>query len=205
MLTVRETEPAGPDKRACRLLFGSEEPQGYVLPKAVAKELSIETGATFVSLAELRARVDEAEPACAMARCLRILNARDKTSHELTIRLVHDGYHKQAIEHTIARLVELALVDDDRFTSNYVDAGLRAKKGWGRIVRELGRKGIELDPDDERFRPEPEDEYVAACALVERFPVETEKERNRVLRRLITRGYSYPLALRVLDARKAML
>jgi len=177
-------------------------PEGYVLPKAVVKELSIEEGTTIPSLQELRKRVDEAEPSAAMARCLRLLNARDKTTHELRTRLARDGYHGRSIDKTIDRLVELALVDDQRFTENYVDSSLRAKKGWGRIARELARKGIEIDPDDDRFRPDPEDEYQAAFTLVERLPVETEKERNRVLRRLITRGYSYPMALRVLDARR---
>jgi len=205
MLAVQAIEPAGPDKRACRLLFGLEEPEGYILPKAVVKELEIEEGGTFTSLAELREKVDEVEPAAAMARCLRILNARDKTTHELRTRLAQDGYHGRAIDRTMARLTELALVDDARYTNNFVGSSLRAKKGWGRIVKELARKGIEIDPDDEQYRPAPDDEYAAAFALVERLPVETEKERNRALRRLVTRGYSYPMALKVLDARKAML
>jgi len=205
MLTIQDIEPAGPDKRACRLLFGPQVPEGYVLPKAVVKELHLEQGASVASLKALRALVDETEPACAMNRCLRILNARDKTSCELRTRLSQDGYHGKAIDATLDRLVELSLVDDERFTENYVESGLRSKKGWGRIVHELGRKGIEVDPDDERFRPDAEAEYTAACQLVARLPVTTEKERNRLLRRLITRGYSYPTALRVLDARKAML
>ncbi|MCL2654168.1 MAG: recombination regulator RecX [Coriobacteriia bacterium] len=205
MLVVVTIEPAGPDKRACRLLFGAEDPQGYLLPKAVVTALAIKEGSSFDSRAKLRELVDEAELPAAMARCLRILNARDKTTHELRERLARDGYHGRAIDATVDRLVELSLVDDERFTSNYVDSGLRAKKGWGRIVKELARKGIELDPDDERYCPDPYDEYCAALALVQRLPVDSEKERNRVLRRLITRGYSYPMALKVLDARRAML
>lgn len=209
MLVVQEIESAGPDKRARRLIFEQQEPQGYLMSKAVIKELSIDVGTSFASLTDLRKRVDEAEPPLALARCLRLLNARDKTTHELRVRLARDGYHGRAIDTTIDRLTESGLVDDDRFTSNYIDVNLRAKKGWGRIVRELARKGIELDPDDERFYPDPEVEYEAACALIERFPLTTEKERNRALRRLITRGYSYPLALKVItravDAREAML
>ncbi|MCL2881420.1 MAG: recombination regulator RecX [Coriobacteriia bacterium] len=205
MLVVTTIEPAGPDKRACRIFFGPDLPEGYVLPKAIVNELSIVEGSKFASPAELREKVDEAEPPAAMARCLRLLNARDKTTHELRARLSQDGYHGRAIDATLDRLLELSLVDDERFAENYVDTSLRAKKGWGRIVRELARKGIELDPDDEHYRPDPEDEYQAAFALVERLPVGTEKERNRVLRRLISRGYAYPTALKVLDARKMML
>ncbi|MCL2332896.1 MAG: recombination regulator RecX [Actinomycetia bacterium] len=205
MLRIREIESAGPDKRACRLLFDAGVPEGYVLPRALVKELSLEEGSTVASLKDLRARVDEAEPACAMNRCLRILNARDKTSHELRTRLAQDGYHGKAVEATLDRLIELGLVDDERFREHYVESGLRAKKGWGRIVRELARKGIEICACDEGFQPDPDDEYAAAFSLVERMAITTEKERNRLLRRLITRGYSYPIALRVLDARRAML
>jgi len=205
MLVITKIEPAGPGRRACRLRFADAQTQDQVIPGAVARKLSLEEGSSLSSLKELRARVDEAEGVCAMERCLRLLNARDKTSHELRRRLAQDGYHGKAIDATLKQLSEHALIDDERFTGNYVENSLRAKKGWSRIVRELKRKGIEIDVDDERWRPDEEVEYEAACALIERLPLSTEKERERALRRLITRGYAYPMARRVLTAHKAML
>lgn len=204
-LSITDIEPTGPDRRACRLLFDDGDPDGFILPQAVVKALGIEPGATFASRASLRAQVDAIEAECAWNRCLRILNARDKTSYELRSRLGQDGYHLKVVARTLRRLAELGLVDDERFTANYVEAGLRAKKGWPRIVKELARKGIDLDIEDLRYRPDPQEEYDAAYALVKRLPVTTEKERTRVLRRLITRGFPYATARRVLDARKAML
>jgi len=205
MLTIKNIEPAGPDKRACRLFFEGAEPQESVVAQAVVKELAFVPATTFASWTDFHERVAAAEPELALARCLRILKARDKTSFELSERLQRDGYSGQTIKKTIAQLKKTGLVDDERFARNYLEWGLSAKKGWTRLVRELAQKGIEIDPDDERYRPDPEEEYQRASALVERLPVDTEKERARVLRRLITRGYPYPLARRVLDARKSML
>jgi regulatory protein len=205
MITIQAIESAGPRKRARRLIFSAAQDDSLLTAATMVKLLGLAEGMTFSSRAALDARIAKLAPDTAWQRCLRLLSMRDKTEHELRRHLEEDGDRPEVCVSTIARLKELGLIDDERYAEHFIESGLRAKKGWTRLLKELERRGISIDADDERFRPSEDEEFAAARALVERLPATTEKERNRILRRLITRGYSYALALRVLDARRSML
>ncbi len=199
-MRISAIEPAGPDKRARRLLFSGAEQPFLTTSSSVVKVLALEENMAIDSFSALKKRIDEAETSCAHKRCLRILTARDKTSAELKKRLEDDGYSAACIQKTIAHFEGLGLLDDERYTEVYIRSCFAQKRGWGRIVRDLAHKGIKIDSDDERYAPSAEEEYERATALVRHLPATTQKERDRILRRLITRGYSYPVARHVLDA-----
>jgi len=129
----------------------------------------------------------------------RIIRAREKTSFELLKRLQEKGHNKEDAQAVVERFVEVGLVDDARYTEIYIRGAQSSNKGWQRILRELNKRGI----DTELLEPPPEDEELErASAAIERFSVATHKEREKALRRLVTRGFSYGIAKQAIAARK---
>ena len=135
----------------------------------------------------------------AKARCLRILNARDRTSHELLERLDRDGYQPEIAESVVARLIEIGLVDDERYTEFFLLEAQASHKGWYRVKRELEQKGIDVES---LAPPDFDEELQRALAAAERLVVLDQRGRERALRRLVSKGFSYEIALKVLDTKK---
>lgn len=127
----------------------------------------------------------------------RILRARDKTSFELNKRLQEKGHSAEAAEKVVARFVDVGLVDDERYREIYVRSAQASGKGWYRITRELERKGLETKDLTE---PSPEEELDRACKVIDRLTISNYKERERALRRLISRGFSFDTAKRAIDS-----
>ena len=129
----------------------------------------------------------------------RIIRAREKTSFELLKRLQEKGHNKEDAQAVVERFVEVGLVDDTRYTETYIRGAQSSNKGWQRILRELNKRGI----DTELLEPPPEDEeLLRASVAIERFSVATHKEREKALRRLVTRGFSYGIAKQAIAARR---
>ena len=126
----------------------------------------------------------------------RILKARDKTSFELGKRLREKGHSQEAAQRVVARFVEVGLVDDERYTEMFLRSAKVSGKGWYRITRELEQKGIDTK---DLTPPDTEEELERACAVIERLTISTYKERDRALRRLVSRGFSYTVAKRAVD------
>ncbi|MCL2437659.1 MAG: RecX family transcriptional regulator [Coriobacteriia bacterium] len=121
----------------------------------------------------------------------RIIKAREKTSHDLLKRLQEKGYSLGASEDVVKRFIEVGLVDDLRYTELYIRSAQYSCKGWSRIVRELRQRGIDteyLDP------PLEEDELERARAVIARLSLDTHKDRDKALRRLQNKGFSYGVA-----------
>jgi len=128
----------------------------------------------------------------------RIIKAREKTSHDLLKRLQEKGHSRSVSEKVVERFNEVGLVDDERFTELYIRSAQYSGKGWRRITRELQQKGIDvqyLEP------PLDEEELERASQVIARFTVETYKDRERLLRKLVTKGYSYGIAKQVVAAK----
>jgi regulatory protein len=191
---IKEIHETGIDRRARLLLFDNGEDMRTAA--TVVKALDIEVGSEYPGIAELRELVNAAEAQQARERALRLLNARDRSAHELRTRLSQDGYSARVVDALVARYIEVGLIDDARYTESFVNSALAARKGWRRICRELERRGIataDVTP------PKPDDELQRALSVIERLPVSTGKERERALRRLVTKGYAYEVAKRAIE------
>ena len=132
----------------------------------------------------------------------RILKQREKSSHDLLKRLQEKGHTLAASEKVVDRFIEVGLVDDPRFTEAYIRSAQYSGKGWYRILRELRQRGIDTDP----LEPPPDcDELERASQVIARKSVSTLKEREKALRRLVMKGYSYGIARQAIAARVEML
>ena len=142
-----------------------------------------------------------------MEYAMKYLTVKDRTVSEMQKYLDEKDFGEADIDAAIARLIELGLLNDARYAQRFVEKRLAAKpvskrhlyeqlRGHGVGTAEIEAALASVDTDDELSN---------ACAVAEKFArqfreLEPEKRRERVLSRLISRGYSYDTAAKALNA-----
>jgi regulatory protein len=146
----------------------------------------------------------------AFERSAGALGRRERTVAEMEAWLDERGYDPEVVAATIARLVELDALDDERFALRYAE-DKRELQGWGpaRIRAGLTRRGIEpglieaaLGGSSQRA----ELERAVALLRARETPLGSDPERARALGFLTRRGYDYELAyeaIRIAGERRA--
>jgi regulatory protein len=97
------------------------------------------------TLAERQARRAEIDdPAVVLEAAARFLEARSRSVAEVRRRLGRAGYRADLVEGAIARLTELAMLDDVAFGRAWVESRDRARpRGENALRRELALKGVD--------------------------------------------------------------
>ncbi len=129
----------------------------------------------------------------AYQKILRLLNYRDRTSHELVERLQKDGFSSKATYEALDRAMRLGLVDDARYCRNYIDQSFRAGKGRRVVENDLKRKGV--SQADVLFYLsvsvfEEENEEERAYQFLLKHPPRGKNIRESAFRKLVSKGYS---------------
>ncbi len=129
----------------------------------------------------------------AYQKILRLLNYRDRTSHELVERLQKDGFSSKATCGALDRAMRLGLVDDARYCRNYIDQSFRAGKGRRVVENDLKRKGVSqadvlLYLSASVFEEENEEERAYQFLL--KHPPRGKNIRESAFRKLVSKGYS---------------
>lgn len=194
-VTIELIAVAGPTQRARRLILsGGHEPR--LTSATVVKQLGLATGDEF-DQDELDSAIELAEQALAKERAFRMLAHRDRSGSELESGLLKEGYSKATVTLVLDRLIELELVDDARFTESYVRSRLASGYGARRILHELRGKGVEeqIAATAVAAASGEHDELSRARAALRGKTAVDRKERERLIRRLVSRGFSYAVAL----------
>ena len=203
--TIARIEHAGPDLRARRLVFSDGSPSRITSASAL-KELGIEVGAD-VSLEALEEALAAVEPALAKDRALRLLGYREHSRAELERKLRDSGYPHGLAAAIVARFVEVELVDDARFASAWVRSRRLSGYGSRRIRQELERKGVTPETIDaalDEESPDADDELARARAALGSRTASDRAGRDRLVRRLVSRGFSLNVSLTAVDAIQTM-
>ena len=174
------------------------------VPSDVVSEAHLKADAE-VDPGDLAARFVEIEPRCARDRAVRLLTYRERSVKDLTDRLEQDGYLPEVVSAAVTRLVDVGLVDDERFARSLARNLTQIRRvGRGRASRELSGHGIDpelaADAIDEALSVE--DEVAAARDLARSLSSRTGATRDKVASRLLRRGYAPRVALTA--ARDAM-
>lgn len=190
---IDRIETAGRDSRARRIVFS-----GYAEPRmtsaAAVKALGLAEG-DQVDVDELLALLSENEALQARERALRLVGYRERSRRELRSRLLDDGYPSDVVDPLVERFSEYAFVDDERFAASLVRARLSAGYGRRRIERDLAEKGVSpVLIVSALASAECEDEISRATALIGSRPLSTRAERDKVVRRLVSRGFDVSVA-----------
>jgi regulatory protein len=188
-------EDAGPDRKARRLVFDDgSEPR--MTSASVAKALGLEEGLDL-PMDALETTLQQAEAPRARERALQLLEYRERSIAELTRKLRDSGYGTALVLATVARCAELGLVDDERFAEAWVRSRTSAGHGSRRIRRELAEKGV--SPETIAVALEgacaPDQELARARAALRGQRALNRKDRDRLVRRLVARGFDLPMAL----------
>jgi len=199
-LRIEAIDVAGPDGRARRLVFADGR-QTRQTSAAAVRQLGLKAG-DEVNDVEFDEQLHLAELELAKERSLRLLGFRERSAAELTRRLADDGYPEPVRRATVARLSELALVDDERFAFAYARSRGAAGYGPRKVRNELRRRGISEDTAhqavSEAFSERDELEH-SRMALKGRTAAD-RKDRDRLVRRLVSKGFSLSAARAAVDA-----
>ena len=198
-LLIESLETAGPDGRARRLVFADGSPP-RTTSAAVAKEIGLAAGLS-VDPAALETALAEAEPCHAKERALSLLSYRERSATEVDRRLSNDGYPPDVRRDVIDRLIELGLIDDARFALVYARSRFAAGFGTRRVSAELKERGVEdaLAKEAIHEASGDVDELSRARAALRGRVATGRSERERLLRRLVSRGFDLGTAIAALD------
>ena len=136
-----------------------------------------------------------------MEYAMKYLALKDRTVSEMQTYLDGKDFGEADVDATVARLIELGMLNDARFAQRFVETRTASKPISRRHLRDqLKSHGVgdaDIEAALETLADDTEDEN--ARAVAEKFmrqfrDLEPEKRRERVLSRLIARGFSYDAA-----------
>ncbi|HEY5541372.1 MAG TPA: regulatory protein RecX [Coriobacteriia bacterium] len=197
---IARIEDAGPDRKARRLTFEDGiEPR--ITSASVVKELGLEEGLS-IDADVLEASLAEVELLLAKERALRLLGYRERSRAELVRKLCDSGYPEAIASQVAERFAEIELLDDERFAAVWVRTRNAAGFGARRIARELAEKG--LAPETAAAALEAisggEDQVARARQTLRGRIVTDNKERDKLIRRLVAKGFSLSVAVQAVDS-----
>jgi regulatory protein len=131
-----------------------------------------------------------------LSACHKVLAGRQVTVAELRKKLVAKEFEPEAIEHGIERCTAAGLLDDARYTAEFVASRVRRGHGAQRIRQDLFQRGVDRALVDSALA-----EHVDSGALDDaaieaarrkfaRVGLDDEKAKAKALRWLLSRGYS---------------
>jgi regulatory protein len=191
---IERIETAGRNQRARRLFFDDgDEPR--LTSSAAVKELGVEVG-TAVDRETIDAALAAVEGPLARDKAHRLLAHRDRSTAELTRRLLECGYPPTTATEVVNRLVELDIVDDERFAATWTRSRTASGFGPTRIRLELREKGIadEIIADVLGDLADSSAQLDAAVTALRGQEPRDHKARARLIRRLVSRGFRSDVA-----------
>jgi regulatory protein len=136
----------------------------------------------------------------AKQKALHYIGYRPRTEREVRKKLKEEDFSEAVIDVVIARLIELAFLDDKRFANLFCESRLK-KYGPERVKMDLRRLGI-ADAHiqaalESQIDPEAQTEQIEILAekLLQKYTREPDlrKRQQKLYAALVRRGYSYDL------------
>jgi len=142
----------------------------------------------------------------ALMSATNLLSFRDRSEKEMRDRLKEKEYGETVIDETIKRLHEYNYLDDQAFARQMVEQQLAKGRGRRAAQHALRQSGVDAELIEvaiaEAFQGESESD--AALLWLNRKPVpETSADRQKVLRSLASRGFSFDVAQEALRRHEA--
>ncbi len=168
---------------------------------AAVKALNLELGSS-VTPDELDRALAEVEAQVARDRALRLLGYRERSVRELTGRLEDEGLPIEVVAEVIESLQGSGLLDDARFAEHLVHTRVSAGYGRARILRELTQHGFDREAAC-RVLARSEEELGQTDVerlelLLRERPIAGRRDRERILRRYVSKGFEPQTVLEAL-------
>lgn len=123
-----------------------------------------------------------------------MLSRGQKTEKEARIRLYQKGFRKESVASAIELAKQYKYICDGSFAESYVEQN-RAGKGAYRIKSELKQKGVPDEVAEDATEGLAESEVSAARRIAARLAagkdLGDQKNKEKIMRHLVMRGFSY--------------
>ena len=125
---------------------------------------------------------------------MRMLSLRAHSTSELRTKL-SAKYPPEAVDAAIEKLTDLGLTDDEKFAFLFARE-LYDRKSYApkRILMELKNRGIPTEIAENAINALDIDREIGIIKIIEKYKINensTQKEKDRVIRRLLNMGYSF--------------
>lgn len=193
MPIIQDIRDTGPYQRTRVVSF--DDGKERTLPKSVIRFLYLGTGNAFESYEEFDNAVDEALRVCALEKSYDLLSRSARYSIELHNRLLKDGYGEAVAAHTLSHLIDLRLIDDRQYCSDFVSSRRRRSYGQRMIREQLMRKGVLREDIDRAFEDADQDDGFNEATAIEQY-VDSKSRlvgapREKIYGTLVRRGFSH--------------
>lgn len=140
-------------------------------------------------------------------RALKLLTRRPHFRRELEQKLGAKGFEPEAVEATVARMVELRYLDEESAVRSFVEQKLRrGPVGRRRLEADLGRRGADQEVAREVLDEIlADDDREAALEAGRRYTRGRRRDKAAVARHLERKGFSPRAIFSALDALEADL
>ena len=175
----------------CRIWINDEP--AFCLTPGEAEELALFEGGTIEEdQLEMLIKTFLTKKAC--RRAVDVLSVRDKTCAQMRELLKKEEFPPEAVEGAMQYLMQHHYVDDLRYACTYLSLR-QGKDSRLRLTQQLMQRGISKEIIDLAFEEEGEGDQEALIMDLLRkkhySPDAGEKEREKVIRYLAGRGFSY--------------
>lgn len=203
MLTISAIETPQPRSRVRRLCF-IEISETLSTNATIVNALDLKPASRFEDLDELEEKIEEVALDATRVRAFSLLGVRNHSVAELIKKLTREGFPPHAIEEVVSYLVKNDYCNDAEYLKTLVVGGLESGMGPEKIKKKLMAKGFSRDLIQERLAELTDDEVLkhqkeTAQALIARFDLKNRKEKEKAVRRLVTRGYRFTFIQDLID------
>lgn len=151
-----------------------------------------------INSAELEAFISSANARRAFNSAMYSLDIRDHSEKEIRIKLSRK-FDNEAVDNAVEKLLDLKLIDDERYAENLAEELYERKKyGKNRIRTELFRRGIDSETVnyvlDELFEDNNSDNVERIVDIIQKKyynKISDENGRKKVFAALTRLGYSF--------------
>ncbi len=150
---------------------------------------------------EIKALILTEEKERIRKQAYRILRFRDRSSKELKERLMKLGYDPAIVEEVIQELLNDGTLDDDRFVQEFISDYTEFNPRGNRFIeQELRKRGIPAEMIERVIKTRDEKAIVQRViqTKMKNLDKRNPKDRIKLARRLITRGFTPSIVYDVL-------
>ncbi|WP_258240643.1 regulatory protein RecX [Pseudidiomarina homiensis] len=126
---------------------------------------------------------------------VRLLGRREHSALELKQKLRQRGFSNAVIEQALAKAQEHGWQSDQRYTEIWLRQALLGGNGWLKIKAQAATKGIDEELLQSTLAKENPDWrelcYERLCKKFGEQPPQTPKERDKIMRHLLNRGFRF--------------
>ena len=189
-MKISKIEPQKKNKKRCSIFIDGKFSVG--LNKEIVIRYNLHEGLEITDR-EFDEILHQAEKGKIANRAFKILHYRERSVEELRARLIRIGFDNRLVDELVDELIADKTLDDERFANAFVNDYTNLKPRGNRfIISELNKKGIAkeltarlVSTRDERKMIK---QYVEKKASS--LDIKKPKERQRLVRRLLTRGFT---------------